>query len=167
MPRTEERVSPETEQLLRYFDREMGPAEAAAFRARLAESPALAEQLDQLRQVGAAVRQWSRDAEDRAGALLEPTLRRVGRAERRRSRQALVGYVLAALVLVALPWSRRAPQLSTPPAPTIAAPGAAIERVEATDRHAQVFVLGSSSTPVLWLADEALDDAEQSAQDPG
>lgn len=41
---------------------------------------------------------------------------------------------------------------------------AAIERVEATDRQAQVFVLGGSSTPVVWLADED-DDAEQ--QDPG
>lgn len=167
MPRTEERVSPETKQLLRYFDREMTPAEAAAFRVRLAESPALAEQLEQLRQVGAALRLWSRDAESRAGDLLEPTLRRVRRGERRRAHGAMAGYVLAAIVLVALPWSRRAPELATQPLPVLAPAGAAIERVETSDRHAQVFVLGGSSTPVLWLADDALDEAQDAAQDPG
>jgi hypothetical protein len=44
---------------------------------------------------------------------------------------------------------------------------AAIERIEAGDKQAQVFVLGGSTTPVVWLADDAPDDDASYLQDPG
>jgi hypothetical protein len=46
-------------------------------------------------------------------------------------------------------------------------PPAAIERLEANaEQHAQVFVVGSASTPVVWLADD-LGEGEVEQQDPG
>lgn len=164
MPRSEERVNVEAMRLQRYLDGELTPDEAATFRARLAESPELRRELEQLRRVGAAVRVWSDTVETGAADLLQPTLARVAHSDRKRARQGLVGYALAAVVLVALPWAhpRFEPAALVPAAP--APRGAAIERVEATDRQAQVFVVGSDRTPVVWLAD---DGADASEQDPG
>lgn len=154
----------EAMRLQRYLDGDLTPDEAAEFRARLSESPALRRELEQLRRLGAAVRVWSSTAEAGAEELLQPTLERVAQSEKKRARQGLVGYAIAAMVLVALPWARPGFEPLSP-APAAPAPhGAAIERVEATDRQAQVFVVGTDRTPVVWLADEAADDSEQ---DPG
>ena len=161
---SQERVSPETKRLLRYLDREMSRDEAEQFRARLAESPVLRQKLLEMQRVGALVRRWARAAEARAGELVEPTLERVRETEHKQRRQTTLGYALAAVLLIVLPWSRRAPELTGSVGPSAVLPaGAAIERVEAVDQQAQVFVLGSSSTPVVWLADDAADDtvAEQ------
>lgn len=166
MPRSEERVSADGKRLSRYLDGEMTPAEAAAFEARLSASPRLRQELAELRQVGAELRRWSRDAEERASDLLEPTLRRADEHERRRAWHAKASYVAAALALVALPWSGLDAKLSPSGAPAVLPAGAAIERVEAADRHAQVFVVGSGSTPVLWLADDAPEEGA-AEQDPG
>lgn len=162
-------MSGDSQQLARYLDGEMTPVEAAAFEARLGQSPSLQQELAELRGVGAAVRLWSRQAEARAGGLLKPTLRRAKQQERARSRQTLASYVVAALALVILPWTRVQPDLTAPVGVLPAAPptSAAIERVEATDRHARVFVVGRSSTPVLWLADDVSDDDAAAEQDPG
>lgn len=157
-------MSSDTELLLRYLDHDMSLAEAAHFRARLAESPALRRELAEMRRVGALVRLWAEDAEGRAEPLVESTMRRLEDSSRRRGRYASLGYVLAAVMLVALPWSRgtEVHKLEAPPAPA-----AAIERVEATDQQARVFV-GSSGTPVVWLADDVQeDDADEHEQDPG
>lgn len=154
----------EAMRLQRYLDGDLTPDEAAEFRARLAESPALRSELEQLRRLGAAVRVWSSTVEDNAEELLQPTLDRVAQSEKKRARQGLLGYAVAAVVLVALPWARPGfeplPKAPLAPAP----PGAAIERLEAKDRQAQVFVVGTDRTPVVWLVDEAADDSEQ---DPG
>jgi len=168
---SKERVKAQTKLLLRYLDREMAADEAEAFRARLAESAELRRELEEMQRVGALLRGWAAEAEAKGEALLEPTLARVQAAATRRGHRTAVGYALAAALVLALPWSRHVPELraensvaanDVAAGPTIAA----IERVEATDRQAQVFVLGGSSTPVVWLADDAAeDDAEQ--QDPG
>ncbi len=166
---SQERVSPETKRLLRYLDRELPRDEAEQFRARLAESPELRKKLEEMRRVGALVRRWARGAEARAGELVEPTLSRVREAEHKRRRQATIGCALAAVLVVLLPWSRRAPEPTgsvVPPAVTLPA-GAAIERVEAVDQQALVFVLSSSSTPVVWLADDEVDDEAAPQQGPG
>lgn len=155
--------------LQRYLDGDMSAAEAEQFRARLVESPALRRELAELKRVGAALRVWSSAAEARAGHLLEPTLRRAQQQQRKRARHSALCCVLGGLLLVALPWARHggsaalAPNLRSLGAPL----GAAIERVEATDQQAQVFVVGSSSTPVVWLADAAQEDDEAAEQDPG
>ncbi len=166
---SQERVNPETKRLLRYLDREMSRDEAEQFRARLAESPALRQKLQEMQRVGALVRRWANATEARAGELVEPTLLRVRESERKRRRQNTLGYALAAFLLVALPWSRRAPELigSVGPSAVTLPAGAAIERVEAVDQQAQVFVLGSSTTPVVWLADDATDDDAAQQQGPG
>ncbi len=166
---SQERVSPETKRLLCYLDREMSCDEARQFRARLAESPALRKKLAEMQRVGALVRRWAHGAEARAGELVEPTLSRVRAAEHKRRRQASIGYALAAVLVVLSPWSRRAPDPTgsvVRPAVTQAA-GAAIERVEAVDQQARVFVLGSSSTPVVWLTDDEVDDEATPQQGPG
>lgn len=159
----------QTKQLLRYLDREMTAAEADEFRARLAESPELRRELQEMQRVGALLRGWAAQAEAQGDSLLEPTLARVQAAASRRGHQTALGYALAAALVLALPWSRHVPELrANGPSQAKVAPAeptaAAIERVEATDRQAQVFVLGGSSTPVVWLADEA-DDTDE--QDPG
>jgi anti-sigma factor RsiW len=162
-------VKAQTKRLLRYLDHEMSADEAAQFRCSLAASPELRRELAEMQQVGGLVRGWAATAEARAGQLLEPTLGRLRDAERRRARHTTLGYALAAALLVALPWSRHTPELAVPTLHTQAAqaPGAAIERIEAADQQAQVFVLGGSSTPVVWLADEAPDDDASEQQDPG
>jgi anti-sigma factor RsiW len=165
MPGSQERVSADAE-LSRYLDGELSPAEVAAFEVRLRESPALRRELAELRAVGAALRVWSRAAEDRAGDLLGPTLERARADVRRQTLHARLGYVGVALALVTLPWARFDSSLGPLGEGARPAP-AAIERVEATDLHAQVFVVGSAKTPVLWLADDAPEEDEADAQDPG
>lgn len=158
----------QTKQLLCYLDREMSAEEAEGFERTLAESPELRRELAELRRVGVFVRSWAASAEARSGELLEPTLVRVKDAERKRSRQAMLGYVLAAALLLVLPWSRRGPELGQPNQHRdVSPPGAAIERLEAADTRAQVFLVGSSSTPVVWLADDAPDDDAPEQQGPG
>ena len=164
-----ERVKAQTKQLLRYLDGEMGAGEADEFRARLAESAELRHELEEMQRVGALLRDWAAEAETKGGSLLEPTLARVQAAANRRGHQTTLGYALADALVLVLPWSRQAPELrAEAPSAVKVAPtepsAAAIERVEATDRQAQVFVLGGSSTPVVWLADED-DGADE--QDPG
>jgi anti-sigma factor RsiW len=155
--------------LLCYLDREMPAEEAQAFEKSLAESPELRQELAEMRRVGAFVRSWAASVEARGAELVEPTLVRVKDAERKRSRQATLGYVLAAALLLVLPWSRRTPELGFPhqQSQAVSSPGAAIERLEAADTRAQVFVVGSSSTPVVWLADDAPDDDSSEQQGPG
>lgn len=156
-----------SKRLLRYLDGEMPPDEAERFRASLARSPELRRELQEMQEIGACVRSWSAQAEARAAELLEPTLRRVRLAGRQRARRTTFGYACAAAFLVAQPWSHRAADVV--PAQLQATPakveGAAIERVEATDQQARVFVLGGSNTPVVWLADEGADTA--ASQGPG
>jgi anti-sigma factor RsiW len=161
-------VNHDTQQLLRYVDREMSPDEVESFRARLADSAALRQQLREMQRIGTLVRRWASTAEQRGAGLLEPTLARVRDAERKRSRHTTLGYAVLAVLLAALPWSRRVPELATAAAQAVVVrpTGAAIERLEAVDKQAQVFVLGASSTPVVWLADDAPDEGAAD-QDPG
>jgi anti-sigma factor RsiW len=166
---SQKRVTEESKLLLRFVDDEMSVDEAQKFRARLAESPALRQKLQEMQRVGALLRVWANGVEPRAEKLVEPTLLRVRQAERRGAFAAGLSYALAAALVVVLPWSQRAPEFPTPtPASDRAAAGAAIERIEAGDRQAQVFVVGTSSTPVVWLADDTQDDDDDPhEQDPG
>jgi anti-sigma factor RsiW len=166
---SKERVKPQTKLLLRYVDREMSVEEAEVFRKTLAASPELCRELLEMQRVGDLVRTFAAAAEARGVGLLEPTLLRVKQAERKRSRQATLGYALAAGLLLVLPWSRHAPELGLPHQQSeLSSPaGAAIERLDAADTRAQVFVVGSSSTPVVWLADDAPDDDASEQQGPG
>ena len=158
--------------LQRYLDGELSPAEDSAFRERLAASPQLQRELTELQLIGGLLRRWADDTGSRAGSLLEPTLERVEAGEQRRGRHASLGMAVAAVLLLLLPASgqgRFTPRAIPVAAALVAAeapPPAAIERLEAADRHARVFVVGSASTPVVWLADDAVEsDIEQ--QDPG
>lgn len=159
----------ETKRLQCYLDGEMSEDEAEAFRARLAENPALCRQLQEMQRVGALVRSWAAVAEARGAGLVEPTLARVQNAERKRVRQTTLGYAVATAFLLVLPWSRQAPELAAPAVQTqVQKPSAAaIERVEAGDKQAQVFVLGGSTTPVVWLVDDVPDDDAPEQRDPG
>jgi len=163
-------VTEDSQQLLLYADGEMSADEAQRFRARLAESPALRQKLQEMRRVGRLLRVWSSGAERRAEDLLEPTLLRVHQAQRRSSRAATFSYALAAVLAVVLPWSQRAPEPLAPAtasAPSLPA-AAAIERIDAGDTQAQVFMVGNSSTPVIWLADDTQDDDDSPPeQGPG
>ena len=162
-------MNEETTLLLRYVDGELSPGERAEFEARLARSPELRRQLAEMQQVGSLLRGWAQHAERRAGPLLEPTLQRVQQAELRRRGSGLGA---AALTVALLLWPvsspdrfpSRAPLLVTASADAGAA--AAIERLEAPDHHAQVFVVGNSSTPVVWLMDEA-EEEPAVQEDPG
>jgi anti-sigma factor RsiW len=165
---SQQRVKSTDELLLRYLDGELSAPEAERFRARLAESPELRCRLRELQRVGALVRLWADAVGQRAGELVEPTLRRVQLAERRRAQRTTLGLGLAALlVAAALPWSGVGGHASplVAPGPDRPAHGAAIERIEAGGKHAQVFVVGSDSTPIVWLADEA--EGEHDGWDPG
>jgi anti-sigma factor RsiW len=166
---SEERVNSRTQHLLRYLDREMSVEEAKAFEKSLEHSPQLRQELAEMRRIGAFVRGWAASVEERGAKLVEPTLARVRDAERKRSREATLGYVLAAALLLVLPWSRHTPELSLPHQHRVVLtpPGAAIERLEAADTRAQVFVVGGSSTPVVWLADDAPDQDSSELQGPG
>lgn len=163
-------MNDEDEQLSRYLDGELSPREAELFRARLAESPELARRLDELQRVGALVRLWADGAGRGADHLLEPTLRRVQDVARRRSRHGSLGLALAAVLAAALPWSSAAQHGTSLVRLSQALPerGAAIERIESGDKQARVFVVGKSSTPVVWLADEVESEEQAAAeQDPG
>jgi anti-sigma factor RsiW len=162
-------VTSQSKLLLRYIDGDLSPAESAEFQALLAQDPELERELVEMQTVGGLVRAWAERAESRAGSLLVPTLERVQRAEQRRARHASLGLSLAAILAFVLPWAQQspAPLRAGPMERPLVAEAAAIERLEAGDTQARVFVVGSSGTPVVWLADDALDDDAASEQDPG
>jgi hypothetical protein len=161
--------------LQRYLDGDLTPLEAEQLRARFAHEPELSQQLGELRRVGRLLRLWAEDVQQ-GTSLVEPILRRVRVVERQRARHSTFGFMLAAALVVALPFASRAHLSNGSPSPPVDAratsgaassAGAAIERLEATE-HAQVFVVGATSTPVVWLSDETGDDAGAFAhQDPG
>lgn len=158
--------------LWRYLDGELSAHEAHALRARLAENPELHQRLLEMRRVGSLVRLWAEHAEQQAGELVEPTLRRVQHVERQRARHATLGLALAAVLVGALPFASQAHfahrRSQGPAEPGKVASSAAIERVEAGGQRAQVFVVGAQNTPVVWLADDAGSDAEAGLlEDPG
>jgi anti-sigma factor RsiW len=165
-------VKQDAQLLQRYLDGELSPAEVSAFRQRLSASPELQRELTELQLLGGLLRRWADDAGSRAGSLLEPTLERVDAAERRRGRHASLGMAVAAVLLLLLPasgqgrWTQRALPAEVALVATKAPPPAAIERLEAADQHARVFVVGSASTPVVWLADDLV-ESEVEQQDPG
>ena len=116
------------------------------------------------------VRGWAERAEARAGELLAPTLAKVQEAEQRRARHASLGMAVAVLMLAVTPWAEHVqePLRSGLMARPLLARGAAIERLEAGQSQAQVFVVGSSATPVVWVDDDIIDDdADAEQQDPG
>jgi anti-sigma factor RsiW len=172
MPWSQKRVKRDAQLLQRYLDGELSPAELSAFRERLATSPELQRELTELQLIGGLLRRWADDAGSRAGSLLQPTLERVEAAEQRRARHASLGMAVAALLLLLLPasgqehWPSRALPVGAAGVATQAPPPAAIERLEAADQHARVFVVGSASTPVVWLADDLV-ESEIEQQDPG
>ena len=169
MPWSQERVNEDSELLQRYLDGELTPQEACAFEERLSASPELQRSLTELQLVGGLLRRWADETGSRAGSLLEPTLSRAFEAAQTRTRHASLGMAVAVLLLMLLPTSAQDSWVTrVMPAVTRTelAPPAAIERLEAGDQQAQVFVVGSAGTPVVWLADdEAGDESEQ--QDPG
>ena len=156
--------------LLRYADGELSVDEARKFRARLAESPALRKKLQEMRRVGGLLRVWAKGVEPRAANLVEPTLLRVHDAQRHSARAATWSCALAAALIVVSPWSQGSAQPAQPVTSSerVAPVAAAIERIDAGDTQAQVFMVGSSGTPVVWLADDAQEDDDESAeQGPG
>jgi anti-sigma factor RsiW len=155
--------------LQRYLDGDLTPLESEQLRARFAHEPELSRELAELRRVGRLLRLWADDVQHGV-SLVEPILRRVQMAERPRPRPATLGFALVAALIAALPFARTAEA----PAPALDAftlasgPGAAIERIEPGDTHAHVFVVGATSTPVVWLSDETGDDVDApNDQDPG
>ena len=161
-------MTPEAELLQRYFDREMSPAEAEHFRERLAQSPELRRELRELQQVGALLRVWSGTVETRGAELLEPTLRRIRTAQRLRSSYPVLACGVAFAVLLVLRGSSSALPAQAKHLEAIHfASSAAIERVEASDQQAQVFVVGAAATPVVWLLDEGQEEDGPPEQDPG
>lgn len=165
-------MNDDRELLQRYLDGELTPAEASAFCERLSSSPELQRELTEMQLIGGLLRRWADDTGRQAGSLLEPTLLRVEAAEQRRGRHASLGMAVAAALLLLLPasgqqsWSSGVVPGSVAvvaPPPT---PPAAIERLEVGDQHAQVFVVGSASTPVVWLSED-LGDEHVEPQGPG
>jgi anti-sigma factor RsiW len=171
MPRSKERVTEDSEQLQRYLDDELSPEQTRAFQERLAASPELQRDLTEMQLVGGLLRRWADDAERRAGSLVEPTLLRIEAAEQKRSRHASLGMAVAAVLLLLLPasgrdgWPSRVVPSAVNELPQLAPP-AAIELLDAGEQHAQLFVVGSASTPVVWLADDAAEE-ETEQQGPG
>jgi anti-sigma factor RsiW len=158
--------------LQRYLDGDLTPLETEQLSARFAHEPELSRELGELRRVGRLLRLWADDVQQGA-SLVEPILRRVQLAERQRPRHATLGFALAAALVAALPFASLS-RISGAPAPALGAftlasgLGAAIERIEPGDTHAQVFVVGATSTPVVWLSDESGDDVDALIdQDPG
>lgn len=165
--------------LQRYLDGDLTPLEAAQLRARFAHEPELSQQLGELRRVGQLLRLWAQDVQPGA-SLVEPTLRRVQLANQHRARLATLGFAVAAALVVTIPFASQARLSRSAESPTPAravhstraagadvSVGAAIERLE-TAEHAQVFVVGATSTPVVWLSDETAEDAGAFVdQDPG
>jgi anti-sigma factor RsiW len=153
------------EDLHRYLDGEMEPLEAERFRVRLATSPELRGQLVELERVGAELRTWADAVGRRAEHLATPTLARVRGAEQKRASQATLVYALAAALVLGVPWARGSEGQAFEHLAGPKTRGAAIERIESGGK-AQVFVLGSASTPVVWLSDDVDDDATE-ARGPG
>jgi anti-sigma factor RsiW len=172
MPRSKQRVTEDSEQLQRYLDGELTLEQRRAFQQRLSASPELQRDLTELQLVGGLLRRWADDAERRTGSLVEPTLLRIEAAEQKRSRHASLGMAVAALLLLLLPasgrdsWPSRVAPISVTELPQHAPAAAAIELLEAGEQHAQVFTVGSASTPVVWLADDAAEE-EAEQQGPG
>ncbi len=163
-------MTDEAELLQRYIDGDLPPREAEEFRLRLAEDAALQRELVELQTVGSVLRAWSARQEARAEGLLAPTLARVHDAAQRRSRHTSLGLGVAALLLFALPWAgdASAPLATGLLTRPLQLNGAAIERLEAGRTQARVFIVGSSGTPVVWLADDASElDAGGEQRDPG
>jgi anti-sigma factor RsiW len=164
-------VNEDSEQLQRYLDGELTPEEECAFQERLSASPELQRDLTEMQLIGGLLRRWADEAERRPGSLVDATLLRIEAAEQKRSRHASLGMAVAALLLFLLPasghesWPSRVVPLATTALPALAPP-AAIELLEAGDQHAQVFIVGSASTPVVWLADDAAED-ETDQRGPG
>jgi anti-sigma factor RsiW len=164
-------VTEDSELLQCYLDGELSPEQARVFRARLASSPELQRELTELQLVGGLVRRWAEDTGERAASLVQPTLSRVEDAAALRTRHASLGMAVAAVLLLVLPssghdalWLRSSgAAMSAQPE---LAPPVAIERLEAGEGHAQVFLVGQASTPVVWLADEGVDEPT-AEQDPG
>lgn len=166
-------MTEDSEQLQRYLDGELTSEQARAFQERLALSPELQRDLTEMQLIGGLLRRWADDAEHRAGPLVEPTLLRIETAEQQRSRHASLGMAVAALLLLLLPasgshsWPSRVVPVGIDSLPGLLPP-AAIERLEAGDQRAQVFIVGSASTPVVWLADDAGEgEDETELQGPG
>jgi hypothetical protein len=104
------------------------------------------------------LRGWAEDQGLRAAEHVEPTLERVNEHEQGRARRsAAAGYALVAAAVL-IPWSQQGAVAHQPAAQPVPPSGAAIERLEAGDKQAQVFVVGASSTPVVWLADDGQDE---------
>lgn len=168
-------MTSDSERLLRYLDGEMSALEAQRFRARLAETPALRQKLAEMQRVGEFVRLWASRAEGRAGNILEPTLARVAREEKRSARMFSLAFAVT-LVLIALsPWSRP-PGLVQPPGLVEHTPlreragrvgSAAIERIDSGAQQATVFVVGTNATPVVWLSDDLEQGVLPVAPGPG
>lgn len=168
MPGSEDGVTDEAQRLQRYLDGDLSPAEAAAFRAELAVSPTLRRELAELERVGELVRDWAEQQGRRAEPLLEQTMLRAVEADHRQRRHLALGVAMAAGLLLLLPSAHEPFPSRVPVAVAVSArpePAAAIERLEAVDRQAQVFVVGSSSTPVVWLVDDV--EEEAAGLDPG
>lgn len=164
-------MTEDSEQLQRYLDGELTPEQERAFQQRLSGSPELQRDLTEMQLVGGLLRRWADDAERRTGSLVESTLLRIEAAEQKRSRHASLGMAVAVLLLLLLPasgrdsWPSRVAPIAATELPRLAPP-AAIELLEAGEQHAQVFVVGSASTPVVWLADDAAEE-ETEPQGPG
>lgn len=158
--------------LQRYLDGDLTPLETAQLRARFAHEPELSRELGELRRVGRLLRLWAEDVQQ-GTSLVEPIFHRIQVAERQRPRHAMLGFALAAALIAALPFASLS-RIAGSQAPALDAftlasgVGAAIERIEPGDTHAQVFVVGATSTPVVWLSDETGDDVDVLIdQDPG
>lgn len=159
-------MTPDAVLLQRYLDGEMSPPEAAQFRERLQADPELQRELEELKLVGALLRGWAEKTGTRAARLVEPTLERVQDAQQGRARRsAALGYALVAAAVI-VPWSQQGVIAYRPAAEPLPPPGAAIERLEAGDKQAQVFVVGEASTPVVWLADDSQEE-DGSERGPG
>jgi anti-sigma factor RsiW len=164
-------VTEDSELLQRYLDGDLSPEQGRAFHERIASSPELQRELTELQLVGSLVRGWAQETGERAASLVQPTLSRVEEASAQRTRHASLGMAVAAVLLLVLPssgqealWLRSSQTAITPRQEL--APPVAIERLEAGEGHAEVFVIGQASTPVVWLADEGLDEPSAD-QDPG
>jgi anti-sigma factor RsiW len=172
MQRRRNRVSRSSELVQRYLDGDMSELEAAHFRARLAESPELRQELLELQRVGELVRTWAAGAEARGARLVEPTLARVQAAEKRTLHRTVGTFAVALLLIGLSPWSatntlQHRTGLAEPRLPAAARAGAAIERLDSGVQHATVFVVGRSGTPVVWLSDDVETGADAAQPGPG
>jgi hypothetical protein len=145
-------------ELMLYTDGELDEERARRVRvARLTELE-VGARLEGIEQVGSFVRAWA------AKAGVDPRAER-RRAERAAARRRLVGTVAAAVVALVAVTEPRAPSgvrevaLASPSRDFAASqgPAVAIELVDFGSHPGTVFVVeaGGSTTPVVWLADDA------------